>query len=479
MLMHIGSQSDVSTSAASHSGTIAIVLTCHGQYLQYLQAAVESIDRQIPQPEEKVAVFDGCAAPQWLRARPSWRIIQGNWANPNPARNVGLRQTRAEWIIWFDADDIMPDGYIAAMRQAISTVPRTVGIIYPDLYYVDQTLRLLYSRPMPEYDYWRLRRGNYIDTSSAWRRQAVEQAGGWDEDLPVLQDYTLALRITRLGWHGKKLQAPAVLKRRHGENRLQWEKEQQGLWREVLWQVRSMAVVTLHAGRWACLDEWIEWLRTAELPPERALYVVDNSGSREFGAALRRLIWDELEGWRHIDIATVGSIYKPRPGERYDDLRRHAHVANLYAGVLPRVAEDVVLLLEDDVVPPVDAARRLHRYFGPDSDVAAVGAAYPSPTCPQMACAARGRDYWHDMPRWDELGQRASEVGFVSGGCTLWANWALRECLPTYADLEDGKLWGWETHLCREARERGYRILLDEGVRCRHRIRAEGGKAVV
>jgi glycosyltransferase involved in cell wall biosynthesis len=114
---------------------IAVVVTCHEPYLKWLPQALESINRQAPAVAECVVAFDGCQPPQLSDSR--WRVIQGDWRHPSPARNAGIAATTLPWVIFWDADDVMAEGYIAAMQRTIDTASVDTGIIYPDLYRLD------------------------------------------------------------------------------------------------------------------------------------------------------------------------------------------------------------------------------------------------------------------------------------------------------------------------------------------------------
>jgi hypothetical protein len=238
-----------------------------------------------------------------------------------------------------------------------------------------------------------------------------------------------------------------------------------------IWRARSLAVVSLLAGRDDTFDRWRNFLLEAELPPRTALYVLDNGGRPEFTrtalAACQQIA--AARGLTHLDFASLGRAYDPAPGEDYLIEGRHRHVARLYASVLPRVHEDLVLTLEDDVEPPLDAPRRLGEEIGYRSRgaVGVVAAAYPMAHHQGVACAGWGDTGggWGPSVSWEHLPVGSMDVGCVGGGCTVWANWALRGS-PVH--LRWSRYLGWDGVLCLGLRDRGYRVRLHGGVRCRH-----------
>ena len=87
-----------------------MIVTCHEPYLKWLPEAIASIDRQIPEPSERVVVFDRCKPPTVYGER--WRFIEGDWWHPSGARNTGIAVTRAPWLIFWDAENMTVEGYV-------------------------------------------------------------------------------------------------------------------------------------------------------------------------------------------------------------------------------------------------------------------------------------------------------------------------------------------------------------------------------
>lgn len=437
-------------------GGIAVCVTCHGPHLGWLAGCLESIDAQEPAAAERVVALDGCTPPPWLGARPGWQVVTGQWGHPAGGRNAGLAATSSPWMVWWDADNLMPPGYLAAAGARIAEVDPWCAIYYPDLDRRDpETMAPVGRMTMPEYDYTELRRSNFVDTAAVWRREAVEQAGGWTGK-GVNEDWGLALAITALGWDAARLRGPAVIYRDGGRHQGHPET---GLG----WHWRTLGIVTLLSGRGHTLADWQRWLNEAELPPKTRLYVVDNAHSDTFGEVA-------LAG---VNTGRFGAVTVLRERERpagTSALEIHRHVAWLYNRVLPMATEDLILTLEDDVIPPLHALRDLAWGMPCGSTVGAVAGAYETRGCPGYACAAMRRDYWADPPRMDTLPKGRFEVGYAGGGCTLYGSWALQHCLPMRAEVRGGRLIGWDALTSERIREAGYKVLLDGNVVCEHRV---------
>jgi glycosyltransferase involved in cell wall biosynthesis len=456
---------------ACDEGTgVAVVVTCHAAYLPWLGEALGSIERQAPAAAERVVVLDGCEAPP----RAGWRAVAGAFGDPSPARDAGLAATTAPWVVFWDADNVMPPGYLEAVRLAAARAQADVGILYPDLQHCDGALAPTALRRMPDWDYWELRAENFVDTAAAWRREALAVAGSWPRSVASShEDYALALELTSAGWRGQALRGPPVLMREHGAGR-NLVSMRDGRDRDDIWRARSLAVVTLVAPRPDTFERWRAFLLAADLPPKTSLYVVDNTGDRAFGERIRE-VCGELQrerGLRSVDVTAMGDAHAGQRSVGDGDEARHRHVARLYGAVLRRVTEDFVLTLEDDVEPPPDAVRMLGRAFGWER-VGAVGAAYAWPGYDELVCAGTGDgERWGEALRWSTLPDGLVDVSCVGGGCTMWARWALRGQPVQFRWHER---MGWDAVFCRELRRRGYAVRLHGGVRCVHHVHGELG----
>jgi glycosyltransferase involved in cell wall biosynthesis len=203
-----------------------VVVAWDGQHAEWAGEALDSIWAQHPQPSERVLVIDnpaGLGLLSRLAGDPrnrGWTVLHGAWGDPAAARNLGFAHTRSGWVVFFDADNVMAPGYVDAVCRAARSARPQVGILYPDIQYVGADLSGSGVWRVPDYDYWSLRGSNFIDTSSAWRREAVELAGCWPAGGGGFQDYALALEITRRGWTAQRREGPPVTMRLHEQRRL-------------------------------------------------------------------------------------------------------------------------------------------------------------------------------------------------------------------------------------------------------------------
>ncbi len=121
------------------------------------------------------------------------------------ARNTGVGLASYELIAFQDSDDIWRPDKLSAMMDHRSRHPREVLIYSPFLI----TLPDGEKRKVPEWGdqkelsgdlFARLLCSNVISTQTMLTTQTVfHKAGGFDESLPALEDWDLAIRISKLG----------------------------------------------------------------------------------------------------------------------------------------------------------------------------------------------------------------------------------------------------------------------------------------
>jgi hypothetical protein len=230
----------------------------------------------------------------------------------------------------------------------------------------------------------------------------------------------------------------------------------------TLWHARRHLLLTLFAGRREPLPRLLNWYRNAELPPRTALHWVDNSGDSKFNGRLWRAA-EALSSQGKVSSVTITRNQDRPPSASFEAI--HSHIASLYNQALHSVSADVVITVEDDVIPPPDALRPLVGPLQPWSTVAAVAAVYPSRDNPGLANVALETLQWSRMPKLEELPPASViPVGMVAGGCTAWHAPALQRMLP----LQVSPKLGWDGNLSARLNQAGYRLLLATGVRCAH-----------
>ena len=159
-----------------------------------------------PLPERIIVVDDrrqadgpllGPGPPVRLASRLT--VLRGRAAGPAAARNVGWRASCAEFVAFVD-DDVVPDGdWLARLAQDLSRLA-------PDVAASQGRLRVpLPARRRPtdwERNVAGLETARWATADMAYRREALQSVGGFDERFPraYREDADLALRVLAAGW---------------------------------------------------------------------------------------------------------------------------------------------------------------------------------------------------------------------------------------------------------------------------------------
>jgi cellulose synthase/poly-beta-1,6-N-acetylglucosamine synthase-like glycosyltransferase len=127
------------------------------------------------------------------------KVLTGPARGPAAARNVGWRAARHDWVAFLD-DDVVPDPDwadrlvldLAAAGSEVGGVQGVLRVPLPDDRRPTDWERVTAG----------LADGAWITADMAYRREALERCGGFDERLPraFREDAELAYRVRREGW---------------------------------------------------------------------------------------------------------------------------------------------------------------------------------------------------------------------------------------------------------------------------------------
>ena len=133
------------------------------------------------------------------------------YANPNRrvagARNFGIEQAEGEYICCLDADDLIAPQFLGRLCAALDADPG-LGIAYSDMMPFGVNADGMPFETLikcSEYDFAKLRKGNFIPCCNVFRKAAWRRAGGYKDINPSWEDYELWLNMGKLGWPGRRV----------------------------------------------------------------------------------------------------------------------------------------------------------------------------------------------------------------------------------------------------------------------------------
>lgn len=186
-------------SAAGVAPRVAVVIPTYN-YARFLQAALRSVRDQTVAAAEIIVVDDGSDddPAAVLAAHPDVRLIRQEHLGLGAARNTGWRAAQSEFVVFLDADDRLKPEAIAYNLQQFQADPRC-GMAYGAFCTVKVATGAVFASPVksPGHDpVASFLRGNRIGMHGAvmYRRDVLEQLGGFDPDLPACEDYDLYIR---------------------------------------------------------------------------------------------------------------------------------------------------------------------------------------------------------------------------------------------------------------------------------------------
>lgn len=321
---------------AIHADEVSVVVTSHEKG-PWLEETLASVTAQTARPAEVIVVEDASRdATREIAERFGARYERIERRSPALARNHGAELASAPFLCFLDGDDLLPPDFLALHLEALATDPHA-GFAYGRVREFGERERLWPAQP---WDHDVLRRRNFVPAASVVRASAFRQVTGFP-DLDRAEDWGLWLELSRAGWQG--VPCPAVWRwRRHGGSRnaaRTWDRPP--TWsEEAPLPCLRLAIFSALAGRGYLLDEWLDTLRTLSWPRGMTeLWLHDDSGDPAF----HRALWSaaaSLDGFGAIHV-----VRSHPQGEGPD------RVARIYSWAAATVRADLVLFLEDDVIP--------------------------------------------------------------------------------------------------------------------------------
>lgn len=181
---------------------VSIIITCFNLE-KYLSDCVNSIYSQTVRPKEIILIHDGCEKPT------IWSSCSSFFRNKNigvaRSRDEGVKLSSGEYIMFLDADDVLAENYI---EDGLNTI-QSVDIAYPNIlllsHWGDQKLKNGWYSPAKNITFDKLIKKNEVVVTSLMRRKVYEKIGGFDDTLPVFEDWDFFLKALHYGFKFRRM----------------------------------------------------------------------------------------------------------------------------------------------------------------------------------------------------------------------------------------------------------------------------------
>ena len=190
-----------------------------------LAEALASVREQTFRDFQAIVVDDGSTddtaviARRFCESDPRFSMISQANGGVSVARNNGIRHTDGPWIAFLDADDLWLPGKLER-QMALSREDPGARFLFTNYHLWDgqRDLRLAYpdDQPLPEADGLSrlIFHHVYLTSSVVARRDCLLDAGLFDPELPLSQDWDLWLRLAEAGIRARGCREPLVRYRR-------------------------------------------------------------------------------------------------------------------------------------------------------------------------------------------------------------------------------------------------------------------------
>jgi glycosyltransferase involved in cell wall biosynthesis len=184
--------------------TLSVIIPCHNGE-RFLAEAIESVLAQTIPATEIIVVDDGStdSTQAIATAYPQVRYLYQPQQGVSVARNLGLKASQGEYIVFLDHDDrLLPQAFELAM-QAFQRHP-DCGFVFGLCCNIDangvplpMSARAVLEQPYDRPFYANILMGNSVHPPARhlFQRSVFERVGGFDPTLVVAEDYDMYLRV--------------------------------------------------------------------------------------------------------------------------------------------------------------------------------------------------------------------------------------------------------------------------------------------
>lgn len=320
---------------------IDIIITSHN-YGNFLSEALNSVFIQNQDIIGEVIVVDDASDPEDLAQeicqKSNVKYIRTEFKSPIKARQTAFQLCQSPLVHFLDADNVLNQGYLLEASRCFSENSR-LAIVYANF---DLFGEMTGQSNFPAiFNQKVLELGNFIDSSSVWRRDAICQIDAMNMSESLLcEDWRLARAIMRSG-HWEAILNPITIKYRIHDKQRSKIKRTYFLDADLKNETVTIFTAFSRPELWEKRKEWLENQTWKNI----RLVVANTSGQN------LSFLDNKFQGvtFYNQDLKCEGETRK----------------AAIYNRMLQEVNSEFIFLLKEDVVVDHDAIEKLMNCFLP------------------------------------------------------------------------------------------------------------------
>jgi len=185
----------------AHQPLISLVIPTYNSIPEWLDVLLKSVNKQSYTQWECIIVDDASPKKDHLSIINFWCNKDARFTYLQQEENqgvgyssqAGVKAAKGEYIAIIDHDDSLEAHALFTLAEAINT--HQADVFYSDEVLLDEEGKVLRCAFRPDYNYDFLLSHPYIIHLTAFKREILEQVGGFNTELTVSQDYDLLLRV--------------------------------------------------------------------------------------------------------------------------------------------------------------------------------------------------------------------------------------------------------------------------------------------
>ncbi|MGQ9642167.1 MAG: glycosyltransferase [Candidatus Bathycorpusculaceae bacterium] len=199
---------------------VSIIIPTYN-YGKYIAEAIESVLAQTYPNIEVIVVDDESTdnTQDIVKKYPSVKYVYNKHRGartPASAINTGISISKGKYIVCLAADDKLHPQYVEKCIRVIRK-DKSIGFVWTATYMFGECNEVLLPRIL--HHRFSIFRGTGGQFGAAMvRREVYEDVGLYDESLPAVEDWDMAIRICRKGWKAVPIFEPLHYRRMHSDS---------------------------------------------------------------------------------------------------------------------------------------------------------------------------------------------------------------------------------------------------------------------